>query len=133
LNKIEQRFQDAYDELVNEDPEFPAIVELLSQVVIGIYKVDFVYEKCVIEIDGHEFHKSKEQREKDYKRERYLMRQGYTVIRYMGTEVFLNPKECVTEAIDLANEITRRDISDFLNGYDEGFGRGMEMLNNAGR
>ncbi len=120
MNKIEQLFQDTFDLLVDEDEEFSAVVELLNQVVIGIYKVDFVYDKCVIEIDGHEFHKTKEQRERDYKRERYLMRQGYTVIRYMGTEVFLNPKECVIEAIELGNEITSREITAFLDGQDDG-------------
>jgi len=120
VNKIEQLFRDTFDLLVDEDEEFSAVVELLNQVVIGIYKVDFVYEKCVIEIDGHEFHKTKEQRESDYKRERYLMRQGYTVIRFMGTEVFLNPNECVREAIELGNEITYKEIKAFLDGQDDG-------------
>jgi len=118
MNKIEQLFNDAFESLVENDPEFPALVELSNQVTIGIYKVDFVYEKCVIEIDGHEFHKTKEQREKDYKRERYLMRQGHAVIRFMGTEVFLEPEKCVLEAILLANEITGREILAFLHGQE---------------
>lgn len=45
------------------------------------------YKFC-IECDGHEFHKTKEQRENDNKRMRLLIKYGWTVIRYTGTEIY---------------------------------------------
>ena len=122
LNPLEQKFFDAFHEL-REREEINASLELSPQEVVGIYKVDFLYGKCIFEIDGHEHHKTKEQREYDYKRERYLMRQGYTVIRFTGTEVFLSPKECVKEAIELANAIELREIEFFDSGYNAGLKR----------
>ena len=90
MNEIEQMFYDAWDEeLWNDDNELCTDHGIVSQVVIGIYRVDFVIdEEYVIEIDGFEYHKTKEQREKDYKRERYLMRHGFTVIRFTATEIY---------------------------------------------
>ena len=54
-----------------------------------------------IEIDGHEFHKTKEQRTKDTKRERYLQSKGWQVVRFTGTEIFENVYGCVEEVKNL--------------------------------
>ena len=99
MNKIEQMFFDAWngDEYCSYDDD------LVPGKIIGPYKVDFYYEtkelnivsRFVIEIDGHESHKTKEQRDYDYKRERYLQKQGCCVIRFMGTEVFLDAQTCI--------------------------------------
>lgn len=94
MNEIETLF---YNEICNyvskEDYEI--------QPIIGIYKPDFLlYKHYIIEIDGHEYHKTKEQREKDYKRERYLLKKGYLVIRFMATEVYLNANKCFLEVVD---------------------------------
>jgi len=129
MNELEQLFYDAYETLENEEsPEdvkdynkYTPMFTLEEQVVVGIYKVDFVCNKCVIEIDGYEFHKTKEQREKDYIRERYLMRQGYTVIRFTGTEVFLNPKKCVMETTEIVNQIAEARIANYLKGHKFGY------------
>ena len=99
MNAIEKRFFDALEPyLLSVNLPLcsaPKSNYITAQAVIGIYQVDFLFnEKYVIEIDGHEFHKTKEQREYDYKRDRYLKLQGYTVIRFMGTEVFLDPVSC---------------------------------------
>ena len=62
---------------------------------------DFVQEKHVkfaIECDGHEFHeKTKEQVRRDRSRERDLMKLGYTVIRFSGSEIVESPDECALE------------------------------------
>ena len=108
MNEIERQFIETFDNL-NELGVIETCFSLESQKSIGIYKVDFLYGTCVIEIDGHEYHKTKEQREHDYKRERYLMKKGYNVIRFMGTEIFLDPIKCVTEAIEFGEEVTERD------------------------
>ena len=41
----------------------------------------------VIEVDGWAFHSSKEQRERDLKRDRELLRRGYVVLRFTYDDV----------------------------------------------
>lgn len=70
---------------------------------IGSYRVDFLVreKKFVIEIDGHEWHKTKEQRTRDCERQRALNIQGYFVIRFTGSEVYRDAKKCVNETKSL--------------------------------
>lgn len=112
MNEIETLFYKAYREVDQTSGE-DIYYELKSQQSIGIYLVDFVYGSCAVEIDGHEYHKTKEQREYDYKRDRYLLKRGYTVIRFMATEVFLDAKKCVLELLELGNDIGIRDETVF--------------------
>lgn len=76
------------------------------------YRLDFVIEYhnhttstdylFAIEIDGHEFHqKTKEQVKRDKERDRNLMLNGITVIRFTGSEVYKNPYKCASEAMDI--------------------------------
>lgn len=110
MNEIEQRFYDAW--ISSEEPE-----TIESGKVIGPYKVDFlIYGDAVIEIDGHDSHKTKEQRDYDYKRERYLQSQGYIVIRFMGTEVFLSANKCVEESINIACLFDEKIVDAFEEG-----------------
>lgn len=44
--------------------------------------------KICIECDGHDYHKTKEQRTKDSNRDRQLILDGWTVFRFTGTEIF---------------------------------------------
>lgn len=126
MNEIESKFFEAFNQVLKRyksDSEYannsPFILFFIKpQVVIGIYKVDFIYNDCVIEIDGHENHKTKEQREYDYVRERYLMKKGYKVIRFMGTEVFLDPHKCVMEMIEIGDVFRRKHEEVWQKGYD---------------
>ena len=59
----------------------------------------------IVEIDGHESHKTKEQRYADYKRERFFLHRGYHVMRFTGSEVFVDPLKCVMEADDYIEEL----------------------------
>jgi hypothetical protein len=68
------------------------------QVPIGPYRVDFCVGKTVIELDGHEFHSSKEARTKDAARDRFLMQHGYRVVRFTGSEVHADVSACVRQA-----------------------------------
>lgn len=83
------------------------MLELEIQYPLGIYILDFYLwdeltnQKYAIEIDGHEAHKTKEQRFNDYRRERFLMREGFKVIRFMGSEVYTNALGCVKELMEL--------------------------------
>jgi very-short-patch-repair endonuclease len=115
MNKIEQMF---YDAIMRRYDDFPCEVE--RQKVIGIYKVDFAHSQIVVEIDGHDFHKTKEQREYDYKRERYLMKNGYVVVRFMATEVYLNPDQCVNEFLDIIGTFEREQVESCLIAYENG-------------
>lgn len=122
MSEIEKAFWNA-----NED--YHEEIEILSQngklsksdlpipdkhlehsVVIGPYKVDFLYGDCVVELDGHEYHKTKEQRDYDYKRERYLQKSGYIVIRFTGTEVFLDARKCVMDMVYIHNLFEQKII-----------------------
>ena len=54
----------------------------------GVGEVDMIIlDFIVIEVDGWAFHSSKEQREKDLKRDRELLRRGYVVLRFTYDDV----------------------------------------------
>lgn len=66
---------------------------------ISRYRVDCIDKtrRLVIELDGHEYHKSKEDRTNDAKRDRQLHRDGYVVLRFTGTEVWNDAHKCARE------------------------------------
>lgn len=82
------------------------------QVKIGPYRVDFVLDnipgvsllKIVIELDGHEFHSTPEQRNYDTERDRYLLRRGWQVVRFTGSQINGNCVACVNEVAGLVRE-----------------------------
>ena len=90
-------------------------VELIPQAKLGDYRVDFLLkfngmdskEKLiVIECDGHEFHeKTKEQAQRDKKRDRQLATFGCIVLRFTGSEIFRNPSRCADEVERLMSPI----------------------------
>ncbi len=73
----------------------------------GSYEVDFLIVskdptlltvKIAIELDGHEFHeKTQQQVRKDKVRERAILKQGVTVLRFSGSEIVRNGRGCVEE------------------------------------
>lgn len=71
------------------------------------YRIDFVYpeKKIAIELDGHDYHKTKEQRTADAQRERALQSIGWTVIRFTGTEIYHDAPKCVSETFRLLRMI----------------------------
>lgn len=115
MNELETAFYNAY---MDSENDCDYAYELRPQAVIGPYKVDFACMDCVIEIDGHEYHKTKEQRDYDYKRERYLMLQGYFPIRFTGTEVFLDPVSCVREASEIIGLVAFKEVKSFCKGQE---------------
>jgi len=74
---------------------------------VGSYAVDFLIVsedpslenvKIAIELDGHEFHeKTPQQVRKDKVRERAIVQQGVTVLRFSGSEVVRDGRGCVEE------------------------------------
>lgn len=65
----------------------------------AVYRADFaiVDRKLAIEIDGHDYHKTKEQRTNDAKRQRALELAGWRVIRFTGSEIHTNLNGCLEE------------------------------------
>ena len=70
-----------------------------AQYQIQKFRVDicFVAAKVVVEIDGHDFHSSKEARDSDTTRDRSLMAGGWRVIRFTGSQVHRNVDKCLDD------------------------------------
>lgn len=78
-------------------------VKLTPQVHIGKYRVDFQLDgtQILIELDGHGYHASREERESDASRDRELFQKGYTVIRFTSDEIFRNVNKCIDQLITI--------------------------------
>jgi Protein of unknown function (DUF559) len=80
-------------------PDAPkgTLVEPLCK--IGPYRVDFlVLPRLVVEIDGEgPVRASPDQVVRERRRDRYLVAQGYAVLRFAGDEVYTNPWRCAEE------------------------------------
>lgn len=102
------------------DPEFvdgkPVFLDggvfLTPQYKVGNYRVDFLVRRIgfgrsaiprdvIVELDGHEFHdKDKRQRSYEKARDRFLSRQGHTVLHYTGSDVVADPYRVAHEVLD---------------------------------
>jgi very-short-patch-repair endonuclease len=128
MNEIEQKYYDAYCSLFEKalSPNMALTVlcyanDIDCQIPIGIYVADFLINgKYIIEIDGHEYHKTKEQRYADYVKERYYLRSGYFIIRFMGTEVFINSEKCILDTFEIIEKIETEERNNWFSGYDCG-------------
>lgn len=97
---IERAF---WDEYVKRG--LTALSGLRPQVVVGAYRVDFGIpeRRLAIELDGFEFHSSREQMAKDKKRQRDIESEGWRVCRFSGREVHHDPRACLYEAATWAD------------------------------
>lgn len=105
---------------INPDPDFdkdgkPILrggVFVYPQHKIGKYRVDFLLtnigwsddaptKDVVIELDGHEFH-DRDQRQRSYEkaRDRFLIKSGYPVLHFTGSDVVRDPYKVAFEALD---------------------------------
>ena len=118
-NDIENKFYRALRDVAGVDIGYikqypPCYFRLVApQTPIDLYVVDFYIEtwfgsKVAVEIDGHEYHKTKEQRFHDYQRERYLQKRNVQVVRSTGTEVFINANACVENLLEILQEWDKR-------------------------
>lgn len=71
----------------------------IPQFPLGKFFLDFAFPdiRLAIELDGHEFHKTKEQRTSDAKRQRWIELNGWKLIRFTGTEIHKNINDCVRQ------------------------------------
>jgi very-short-patch-repair endonuclease len=84
-----------------------------QQFPIGNYKVDFMLEQhgigpddilkpVVVELDGHAFHdKDKRQRSYEKARDRFLVKAGYRVLHFTGSDVVADPFKVAFEALEM--------------------------------
>ena len=56
-------------------------------------------KKLAIEIDGYEYHSTKEQKAHDTKRDRLLLENGFVTMRFTGSEVYNDAKSCVEQVL----------------------------------
>lgn len=103
LTPIEAKF---YDELRETDLSFSVQTTIHS--ASKARRPDFVVypggRPLIVELDGHEFHKSRQQRTADAQKERWLMARGLETIRFTGTEVWADPQACIRELRDLISQ-----------------------------
>ena len=94
---IPQRFDSPLEQLFWETAQ--GQLNLLYQYQIGPHRIDFAVANTglLIEIDGHDYHKTPAQRTHDASRDRELTDIGYTVYRFTGSEVKQDPARCVAQ------------------------------------
>jgi very-short-patch-repair endonuclease len=100
---------------------------ILAQEKIGKYTVDFLVKhkpytlppdaeplhKIIVECDGHEWHeKTKQQAQKDKERDRFLVKHGYKVLRYTGSEIVNNPYKIYFDLDELMAPQFYKDVSE---------------------
>ncbi len=83
---------------------------LRTQVACGPYAIDVTVEldgvKLAVELDGHEWHeRTKEQAAKDKARDRFLVRKGYRVLRFTGSEIHKDVGRCAIEVLNILHEL----------------------------
>jgi len=90
-------------EVVFMKEAYGILPDLRSQHQINQYRIDFAIpsHRLAIELDGHDSHKTKEQRTHDASRDRFLIQSGWTVLRFTGSEVFKDTKGCVSQVLQI--------------------------------
>ena len=75
---------------------------LEAQTDIGGYFADFTlttaWGKFFIELDGHEYHHTSEQRRRDSARQNHIVARGWIPIRFTGSEIYGDVARCVFQA-----------------------------------
>ena len=61
---------------------------------LGPYEVDFLWrpQRLIVELDGFEYHSSREAFEADRRRDRDLQLRGYDVLRFADSELDESPR-----------------------------------------
>ncbi len=76
-------------------------ISVRTQVPIGPFRADILIEvgqrKLVVECDGAGFHNGRDQVERDKRRDRYCVANGYSVMRFTGSEIQRDCRGCAAE------------------------------------
>ncbi len=102
-------------------------IYIYPQYSVEKYRVDFLIEQSgigpvehlgpvVVELDGHDFHdKDKRQRSYEKARDRFLVKKGYRVLHFTGSDVVADPFKVAYEALELVGCF----LGSCRNGYDK--------------
>lgn len=102
---------------INWELIFAGIIIIIGFTII-IYSIidsEIEQDKCkklVIELDGHESHKTKMQRTKDAQRERYLKKEGWELIRFTGNEIYYDVVRCVQELQEFISNLKKEEVKE---------------------
>jgi very-short-patch-repair endonuclease len=100
LTPIEEPFYDAL-----RDTGLTFAVQPWIQGTDRRYRVDFLVfhdgRSVAVELDGHDYHKTKEQRSRDAERDRWLAARKVETLRWTGSQVFADPQACVSELLNV--------------------------------
>lgn len=100
-------------ELSNGGHVFPAGIYITPQGKVDKYRVDFLMRQSgngpdeiltpvIVELDGHDFHdKDKRQRSYEKARDRDLVRAGYRVVHFTGSDVMKDPFAVAFEVLQM--------------------------------
>jgi very-short-patch-repair endonuclease len=76
------------------------------------YRPDFIVfcggASVIVELDGHDGHKTKQQREHDTRRTRWFDKRGMRVVRFTGSEVHRDVQKCVKDLLDVLRQSQAR-------------------------
>lgn len=88
------------------------------------FRIDFAFIeetggksiRVAVELDGHDFHeRTKEQASRDKRRDRVLAANGWTTLRFTGSDVYADPLKVLDEVVDHINASAMgREIADGL-------------------
>ena len=97
-------------EICNENK----LTVIFEQFKTSPYRLDFAvfvgkkrggFSKIAIECDGHDYRdKTKEQARRDRQRDRHLLINDWKVLRFTGSEVWFNPKDCAEEIAEFIDK-----------------------------
>jgi len=75
-------------------------------VEIGPYKTDFLFPESmlIVEADGQEYHSSPSQIKRDDRRDKYLMKRGYTVLRFSGSQIYGSVQTCIAKIVQIIGD-----------------------------
>lgn len=78
-------------------PELKPILPMRPDILFTHLKTK---AKLVVECDGFEYHKEKENFKKDRKRDRVLKHAGFETMRFAGSEIYSDPENCAFDIFD---------------------------------
>ena len=112
--KLGSPIEEMFWSVASDDESEGFIFGLNYQYQVENYILDFAFRlhdfKLAIELDGHDFHKTKEQRTNDAKRARRLSELGWDVIRFTGSEIFKDANRCVMEVKNIIYKRTNNPL-----------------------
>jgi len=100
------------------------VQEVIETETGGTYRVDIALYlggmKVGIECDGHEFHeKTKEQAKRDRQRERVLLKNGWMLMRFTGSEIYNDPLRCAGDVAEFADYVNHDGFGNKPGSYYE--------------